>query len=58
MNILGMDGTTPAVLYGSGDLGLMKLGREVAEIWMSPWCYRLFRAAWLGPEGSESRDDV
>ena len=31
-------------------------GREVAGEWRSPWATRLLRAAWLGPESSESRE--
>jgi hypothetical protein len=44
-------------VYRSGDSGLMKLDRDVAGKWNSPWCGRLLRAAWHGPESSESRED-
>lgn len=32
-------------------------GGEVVEEWWSPWDSRLLRAAWLGTEGSEIRED-
>jgi hypothetical protein len=32
-------------------------GGEASEDWRSPWDGRLFREAWLGPEGSVSRED-
>ena len=35
----------------------MKVGREVAGEWRSPWDSRLLRAPWLGTEGSEIRED-
>lgn len=44
-------------LYNSGISCLIKVGIEVAGVWRSPEIRRLFRAAWLGPEGSESREN-
>jgi hypothetical protein len=39
--ILGLYCSRPAVLYGSGDPSLMKVGRRMAEGWMSPWDGRM-----------------
>jgi hypothetical protein len=35
----------------------MKVGREVAGEWISPWDGGMLRVAWLRPEGSERRED-
>lgn len=35
----------------------LNAGREVAGERRSPWASRLNRAAWPGPEGSESREN-
>lgn len=46
-----------AYLYGSGVSSVMKVRREAAGKWRSSWDSRVLRAAWLGPEGSKSRED-
>jgi hypothetical protein len=45
------------VSYDSEASGPMMVGGDMAGEWRSPWNSRLLRAGWLGPEGSESRED-
>lgn len=54
MNIIGVYGSRPAFLYGSGASGLMNVGGEVAGEWMSLWDGRLLREACLDSNCSES----
>ena len=57
MDLLGLYGSKPEVLYDSEALGSMKVVREVVGEYRCPWNGKILRAAWLGPEGSEMGKD-
>jgi hypothetical protein len=46
-----------AGLYGSGTVGMIKTGREIAGEWRSTYASRLLRAAYCASEDSASTED-
>jgi hypothetical protein len=56
MVILGLYGSGPIVVYGSGTSGSMKVDRKEAGEWMSTWDGKLLKATWPGPGAKKKRE--
>ena len=57
MGILGLWCSGCGGLYGSGTVGMIKTGREIAGEWRSTYASRLLRAAYCASEDSASTED-